>query len=123
MIMGTQNTAAVFAKYLIEMSARSRKQDAMCLQRDGKEESDVDVTVREAFLFRVAGYSKHFPSIKKGNKTFWRCRLHTSCLLTHFLQVKIQAIVQNCLKSGIKILQATFFHQRSTRLLARKPER
>lgn len=55
-------------------------------------------------------------------KIFWRGTLHSNCLLTHSIQIKIQqAIVQNCL-SKQKILQSTFFHYSSTQLLARKHE-
>lgn len=98
-------------------------------------ENNVDVTVREAFLFMVKVYSKPFPLVKKKKKIqhshsllltkqkiFWRGTLHPNCLLTHSIQIKIQqAIVQNCL-SKQKILQSTFLHYSSTQLLARKHE-
>lgn len=63
--MGTQNTISVFAKYLTGVITRSRKQDAICSKWNGMYENNINVMVREAFLFMVTVYSKHFPSIKK----------------------------------------------------------
>lgn len=63
--MGTQNTTFVFAKYLTGVIARSSKQGAICSKWNGMYENNVDVMVREAFLFTVTVYSKHFPFIKR----------------------------------------------------------
>lgn len=93
--MGTQNITSVIAKYLTGVIAGSRKQDAICSKWNGMYENNVNVMVREAFLFMVTVYSKHFPPIKKNisivlmltrQKVFLRCRLHLNCLLTHSLK-------------------------------------
>lgn len=61
--MGIQNISFLFAKYQTGVTARSRKQDAICSKWNGMYENNVDVMVREAFLFTVTVCSKHFPFI------------------------------------------------------------
>lgn len=63
--MRIQNTTFIFAKYLTGVIARSRKQDAICSKWNGMYENNVDVMVREAFLFMVTVYFKYFSFIKK----------------------------------------------------------
>lgn len=63
--MGMQIAIFTFAKYLTEVIARSRKQDTICSKWNGMFENNVDVMVKEAFLFMWTVYSKHFPFFKE----------------------------------------------------------
>lgn len=63
--MTTENITFMSVKYLTEAIARSRKQDTVCSKLNGMYENNVDVTVKEAFLFMLTVYSKHFIFFKK----------------------------------------------------------
>jgi len=97
-------------------------------------ENNVDDMVREAFLFTVTVYSKHFPFIKK-NKRLPQFNAHKA---ENVLDMQTASKLSSntfhpnknttnhwaeLFEEKIKILQSTFFYQCSTQLLTRKPGR